>query len=381
MFKYVINCRLYNYPEQVVHLALKDGCIHHIEYTLQENADVIFDAENRIAAPGLIDTHVHGAGGGNPTDAKVSSMHAMAKTLCKLGTTSFTVTSFYFPDSENDHLQMMSAHQTNEQEAECLGIHLEGPFINSKRKGGIAVECLSEPDEEVLQDVLDKTCGKLAIMTLAPELEGNKQIINKCINAGVLLSFGHTDADNDEAREGFRQGISLVTHLNNAMRKFHQDGSVPLPAILESGVPVQIISDGVHLNKDTIKYFYQIFGPERLICITDGIESCGLPDGKYSFKGKSYRSENGLAFYSDGSGMIGTSLSLFEIMMRFKKFTDCSLAEAIKTAAENPAICLGVDKRKGFVKEGYDADLIIINEDETLGAVIKSGELVEEREF
>ena len=376
MITFIKNCRLYDHPEQIIHLALDGPYIHHISYKLPHNAAVIFDAKNCIVAPGLIDTHVHGAGGANPTDGKPSSLHTMAKTLCKLGTTAFNPTSFYIKSSDNAHLEMMGSTQTHPDEADCLGIHLEGPFINPIKKGGIALECLAIPDRETLSDVLMKTRGQLSIMTIAPELPWNDNVIQMCKEFGVVASFGHSNADYSEAKEGFEQGMSLATHLNNAMKKYDRDEDAPFQAILKSDAFVQMITDGHHLDEKTIKYFYESFGTDRIVLITDGIESCGLPDGEYSFNGSKYRSENGLAFYSDGSGKIGTSLPLFNIMMRFKNFTGCTLSEAIKTASENPAKCLHVDDHKGFIKDGYDADLILINDKDHLEKVIKNGKVM-----
>ena len=320
---------------------------------------------------------MHGAGGANPTDGKEESLHTMARTLCKMGTTAFTAATYYYKGRDNEHLCMMGSTDTFDNEADFLGMHTEGPFINPIKKGGIKPECLADPDRETLSDLLIKTRDKLSIMTLAPEIPWNAYVIQTCREFGIVASFGHSYATAEEAKPGFEQGISLVTHLNNAMRKYDRDEETPFPAILESDAYVQMITDGVHLDEKTIKYFYEQFGPHRIVLITDGIESMGLPDGEYSFKGIKYRSENGLAFYSDGSGMIGTSLSLFQIMMRFKKFTGCSLQDAIQCASLNPARCLGIDDRKGKIEAGYDADLIVIDENDELTAVIKNGELID----
>ena len=376
MKSYIINCRLYNNPEKLVHIGVSKGKIVEIIGKLNGSESILLDAKGMIVAPGLIDTHVHGAGGANPTDGKPSSLHTMAKTLCKLGTTAFNPTSFYLKSSDNAHLEMMGSTQTHPDEADCLGIHLEGPFINPIKKGGIALECLAIPDRETLSDVLMKTRGQLSIMTIAPELPCNDNVIQMCKEFGIVASFGHSNANYLEAKEGFEQGMSLTTHLNNAMKKYDRDEDAPFRAILKSDAFVQMITDGHHLDEKTIKYFYESFGTDRIVLITDGIESCGLPDGEYSFNGTKYRSENGLAFYSDGSGKIGTSLPLFNIMMRFKNFTGCTLSEAIKTASENPAKCLHVDDHKGFIKDGYDADLILINDKDHLEKVIKNGKVM-----
>lgn len=376
MKSYISNCRLYNAPSKTVHIGIEEGKIVDLKADLADSDTILLDARGLITAPGLIDTHVHGAGGANPTDGKPESLHTMAKTLCRLGTTAFTATTFYFADSENEHLRMISTTPTSETEADCLGIHTEGPFINMIKKGGIQPQCVLAPDRETLSDLLVKTRGKLAIMTLAPEIEGNKDVIQICNEFGIIASFGHSYATGEEAKAGFDLNMRLVTHLNNAMRKYDKDKESPFEAIVDSGAFVQMITDGEHLSEQDINYFYQRIGGDRIVLITDGIESCGLPEGEYLFNGTKYRSEKGLAFYSDGSGKIGTSLSLFEIMMRFKRITHCTLDEAVNAASLNPAIVLGVADRKGRIKKAYDADLILMDANEKLAHVIKNGDLI-----
>ena len=373
----ILNCRLYNNPDDLVNIVIEDGKILEITPFLPKEGKLLFDAQGMIVAPGLIDIHVHGAGGANPTDNKPDDMKIMSETLCKKGTTSFLVTTFYYENDDNDHLGTMARYTSNCNEAENLGIHLEGPFINPLRKGGIPPECIIEANKENLNDVLLACKGKLKLFTLAPEIPWVKSIIALQDDFGYVCSLGHSDSNAFFAQEGFSSGISCVTHLNNAMRKYDRDKDHPFEAIVHSQAWAQIIPDGVHLKEDEINYIYQRLGADRLICITDGIAGMGLPDGEYDFGKKKYRSENGAAFYSDGSGLIGTTLSLFEIMMRFKDFTSCSLKEAIKTASENPANCMGINNYKGFIKKGYDADLIIIDKDNRLKNVVKAGKIVQ----
>ncbi|MDD3095278.1 MAG: N-acetylglucosamine-6-phosphate deacetylase [Candidatus Marinimicrobia bacterium] len=376
MEKCLINCRIYTESEQLVHLAIENGNIRAVCRNIPDNAEILADAKSRIVIPGLIDTHIHGAGGGDLSDGTEQSFHTAAETLCRLGTTSFYATTFYRPGGENRHLQILAKTETGSREADCRGIHLEGPFINPVKKGGIPPEYIARPDPAVFQDIKNKCGAKPLILTCAPELPGMEEILAECKESAVRASLGHSDADTEEAREGFEQGIGLVTHLGNAMRPFHHREPGPLPAILGSAAFVQIISDGVHLHPDAVKFYYDIFGADRCICITDGIECTGLPDGEYRFRGKPYKSENGAAFYSDGSGLIGTSLGLYEIMLRYKRFTGCSLQDAVAAASTNPARCMGIDDRKGFIKPGCDADLLLIDEDLKLHTVIKNGRLV-----
>ncbi|MBW6458235.1 MAG: N-acetylglucosamine-6-phosphate deacetylase [FCB group bacterium] len=376
MLKYLSNCRLYTDPEKIVHIAIADGRIRDICSQLPEDAAIITDAGKRIVIPGMIDTHVHGAGGGDLSDGTEQGFHTAAETLCCLGTTSFYATTFYRPGGKNPHLSLFSKIRPEINEADCTGIHLEGPFINPLKKGGIPETFITQADILVLLSIINTCNGKALILTCAPELPGMKEILAECKGSAVTASLGHSDADTEEARRGFEQGIGLVTHLGNAMRPFHHREPGPLPAILESGAYVQLISDGVHLHPDAVKFYYDIFGADRCICITDGIECTGLTDGEYHFREKAYRSEKGSVFYSDGSGLIGTSLSLYEIMLRFKRFTGCSLQDAVKAGAENAARCMGIEDRKGHIKPGCDADLLLIDEDLKLHTVIKNGSLL-----
>jgi N-acetylglucosamine-6-phosphate deacetylase len=376
MIKYLTNCRIYSEPEELVHLALADGKIRRISRDIPGNATILADAGGRIVIPGLIDTHVHGAGGGDLSDGTEQGFRTAAETLCRLGTTAFFATTFYKPEDENQHLKLLAGKKSMTRGADCLGIHLEGPFINPVKKGGIPETFITKPDIFVLLRIINECNGRRLIMTCAPELPGMEEILTECEISLVKASLGHSDANTEEARKGFERGIGMVTHMGNAMRPFHHRDPGPLPAILESGAYVQLISDGVHLHPDAVKFYYDIFGADRCICITDGIECTGLPDGEYHFREKAYRSEKGSVFYSDGSGLIGTSLSLFEIMLRFKRFTGCSLADAVAAASTNPARCLGLDDRKGHIRPGYDADLLLVDEDLKLHTVIKNGSVV-----
>lgn len=376
MIRFVKNCRLYSQLKQTVHIAVNDGRIESIEYILPDSADVLFDAENMIVAPGLIDTHVHGCSGANPIDSCQKSLSRMANGLCRLGTTSFYATTFYSSKKKNTHLSMISSYKTQDISADCLGIHLEGPFISSKRRGGIPLDCTSSFTHTAVEDILELTGGRLKIMTLAPELQNSQVLISRLKEAGVITSFGHTDANFAETQKGMNAGVNMVTHIANAMRPFHHRDPGPLPAILNSSAFVQIISDGVHLHPQTVKFIYDIFGSQRCICITDGIESTGLPDGEYRFQGKPYLSEAGKAFYKEDGGLIGTSLALYDIMMRFKSFTGCSLKDAVDSASLNPAQAMGISDHKGKVRSGYKADLIFIDQDEKLSAVMKNGRMV-----
>jgi N-acetylglucosamine-6-phosphate deacetylase len=346
----------------------------------------VLDAGGRTLIPGLIDVHVHGAGGGDLMDGTPAALARMARTLARLGTTSFLATGFALPESGNEHLRAAAALVAPAGGpvtgpltggARLLGIHLEGPFVNPVRMGGLPPECLWPPTPAAVAAVLEATAGALRMMTVAPELDGGLAAIRRLAAAGCIPSLGHSDATVAEARAGIAAGIAHATHLYNAMRPFHHREPGPLVALHEAdGLTVQLVSDDVHVGRDAVAWTRRIFGHDRCICTTDGIRTTGLPDGRHTLAGQEYDSHNGVARYADGR-LIGTSLSLLEIALRFREYTGCTLAEAIDTASLHPARLLGLDDRKGRIAPGYDADLVIMetNSREVWATVI-GGEIV-----
>lgn len=340
-------------------------------------ADRVLDAGGRILIPGLIDVHVHGAGGADVMDGNIDSLDAMARTLAASGTTSFLGTATALPDGRNDHLRVAAAAAgPRPAGAELLGLHLEGPFINPARIGGLPPECVWPPSPAAVDDVLAVTNGTLRMITLAPELDGGLDAVRRFTSAGVIASLGHSDATCAEARAGIEAGIPHVTHLYNAMRGFHHREPGPLVAIHEAEhVTVQLVSDDVHVGRDAVRWTSRIFGTDRCVTVTDGIRTTGLPDGTYEFAGRTFVSAHGTARRGDGA-LIGTSLSLLEIVHRYREFAGCSLAEAVATATSVPATLLGIADRKGSLEVGMDADLVLLDADGTVHATLVAGGVV-----
>jgi N-acetylglucosamine-6-phosphate deacetylase len=211
------------------------------------------------------------------------------------------------------------------------------------------------------------------MMTIAPELPGNLDVVRWLVNRGVVAAFGHSNASYEEAKEGFEAGIRHVTHLFNAMPSLHHRSPGPLPAIFEEErATLQIISDGHHLHPGVVRLIYRIAGPRRCVCITDGISGMNLPEGRYIYNGKEYESRDGAARYSDGT-LIGSTMSLWNIALKFREFTRCSLEEAVDAVTINPARTIGIDSRKGSLATGRDADIVLLEDDLSVAATIVRG--------
>ncbi|MBN2272281.1 MAG: N-acetylglucosamine-6-phosphate deacetylase [Sedimentisphaerales bacterium] len=376
----IANCRLFDTAkdEPTTSILIEDGAITRIDrIDAAAGHDNVLDAEGRILAPGLIDVHIQGAGGGDVLDATPQALKAISRACARFGVTGFLATTVFKPGRANEHLALAAENVGSDfGGASLLGIHLEGPFISAEKRGMIQPNCICPPSEQVLDEIMDITKGQLAIMTIAPELPGSPAVIRRLVDSKVVASFGHSSATYEQTLEGFDAGISHVTHLFNAMPSIHHRAPGPLVAIFETNhITAQVIPDGVHIQPPVLRLTFKTLGPKRTIPITDGMQAIGLPDGKYIYNGIEYESKDGAARYADGT-LIGTALGLSQMLDRLMTFTDCPLNTAIRMAAENPAKVLGLEDKKGSIAVGKDADLVLLDTDRSVYATIVAGKIV-----
>jgi N-acetylglucosamine-6-phosphate deacetylase len=375
------NCRLFDgVDKETVSIFVENGIIVEIGQIDGDGDCDVLDAEGRIAAPGFIDVHIQGAGGADVLDGTEEALKAISQMCARYGTTSFLATTVYRADGDNGHLRLAAECTGSDLGgANLVGIHLEGPFIAENKKGMIQPGCICGPSMEILDKILDITGGKLAMMTVAPELDGGLEIIRRLLDTNVVASFAHSEADYEQMLAGIEAGISHSTHLFNAMSGVHHRAPGPLVAIFENeNVTAQLIADGVHIHPAVLKFAFEILGPERIVLITDGMQAMGLPDGQYIYNGVEYESRDGAARYKDGT-LIGTALGLSEMVKRLISFTGCGIDVAVRTVTENPAKVLGLVDRKGSIAVGKDADLVLLDEDLSVRVTIVGGKIVFEK--
>ncbi|MCU7512547.1 MAG: N-acetylglucosamine-6-phosphate deacetylase, partial [Ignavibacteria bacterium] len=310
-------------------------------------------------------------------DGSVESLERMSRTLASLGTTGYLGTTVVNPKEGNKHINVAKQYVNKDMGgATLLGFHFEGPFVNMKKKGGLNPNGIYEPSMDRLKEILDLTEGTLRMMTIAPELPGNLEIIKALRENNIIPAFAHSDATYEEALKGFEAGINHVTHIFNAMPPLSHRVPGPLAAIFESDtVSAQIISDGHHLHPAIVDVVYRILGPERSICITDGMQAMGLPEGSYLYNGREYESKAGAARYLDGT-LIGSTMSLGNIAFKFQEFTGCTLEVAFNTITKNPAKLLGLDDKKGSIEIGKDADIVVFDTDRSIYRTLINGNVV-----
>jgi len=194
------------------------------------------------------------------------------------------------------------------------------------------------------------------MVTLAPELSGAMEFIQKC---SAVVSIGHTDCDYETAVDAIKNGTICLTHTFNAMPPLHHRNTGPIGAAIDENIYVQVICDGLHLHKSIVTMLYRTFGADRMILISDSMRATGLADGEYEFGGQLIDVKNGIARTKDGA-LAGSTTNLMQCVKKAIEF-GIPKEDAIKMATKTPAKLLGI--KKGKVEVGYDADFVVVDVD------------------
>ncbi len=315
-------------------------------------------------------------------EGTADAVGAVSRTLAAHGTTGYLATSVVRRDlNSNRHLEVTAELcNASGDGAEVLGIHLEGPFVNPLRGGLIRTDRIWAPAREDLSRIIALAKGHLKMMTMAPELPGALALLPQLAGSGAVGSLGHTEATFQEARAGFEHGIRHVTHLYNAMRGLHHREPGALGAVLmDNAVTAQLITDGVHVHPDLLRWTGHVLPPDSLVLITDALPAAGLPDGTYSYDGRPYESINGSAWSrvpGQPDRLFGTTLLLDEMLRRAMKSMEIPFEQAIRMAALNPARTLGLEKQLGSLEVGHRADLVLWDNDLKVTETILRGKTI-----
>jgi N-acetylglucosamine-6-phosphate deacetylase len=258
------------------------------------------------------------------------------------------------------------------------GIHLEGPFLSTKRRGAHDPALLMDPDPDVVRELLNAGHGSIRMVTLAAELEHAAGAVAMLAAEGVIAAVGHTDASYDETRAAIGAGATVATHLFNAMRPVHHREPGPIPALLEDErVTVELICDGVHLHAAIVRMAIAAAGVERVVLVTDAMDAAGVGDGGYVLGELAVRVVDGVARLVDGGAIAGSTLTM-DRAFRFVVQAGVPVQDAVRMASATPARLLGLSEQVGELRAGLDADLVVLDETLALQAVMAKGHWVDD---
>jgi N-acetylglucosamine-6-phosphate deacetylase len=267
--------------------------------------------------------------------------------------------------------------QRSQRGARILGVHYEGPFVNSVQCGALRAQFFrSFSGVSDISDlpVLDEHFAKHMI-TVAPEIEGGVELVRELCNRGWIVSLGHTRADFETLDNAFAAGARHMTHFMNAMPPLHHRAPGPVGwGLSREGVTCDVIADGVHLDPRMLQLLHKLKGAERLMLISDAIAAAGSGDGNYEIWEETITVKDGRTSNPSGS-IAGSVITMLEAVQLMKSLgvPEVDLAQM---AATNPARLLGVDVECGSIAEGKQADLVALDEDGQVVLTIIGGSIV-----
>lgn len=340
----------------------------------------VLDASGCYVIPGLLDLHFHGCKGEDFSDGTPEGLQVMADFELSMGVTYICPAGMTLPEETLAQVCRTAARHKREARpgAELVGVNLEGPFLSAAKKGAQNGAFLHDPDAAMLARLQDEAGGLVKLVTVAPEQPGAEEFIRLASASGIRVSVGHTTADYDTARRAFTAGARQCTHLFNAMPPFnHREPGVVGAAFDSDGVMAELICDGIHIHASVVRAVFRLFGPERVILISDSLRPTGMPDGKYPFGGQEIVLKGRRATMADDPNTLAGSVSTLMDCVKTAVSFGIPLADAVRAASFNPAKALGLEGRIGSLQEGMDASAVLLDKkDLSVRSVVFRGELI-----
>nr|XP_013219517.2 3-phosphoinositide-dependent protein kinase 1 isoform X7 [Ictidomys tridecemlineatus] len=350
-------------------------------------ADEQRDCGGYILAPGFIDVQINGGFGvdfSKITENVGSGVALVAQRILSHGVTSFCPTLVTSPpEIYHKVLPQIPVKSGGPHGAGVLGVHLEGPFISQEKRGAHPEAHLRSFEAHAFHDVL-ATYGPLdnvRIVTLAPELGRSHEVIQALTAQGICVSLGHSVADLQAAEEAVQSGATFITHLFNAMLPFHHRDPGIVGLLTSDRLPpgrcifYGMIADGIHTNPAALRIAYRAH-PHGLVLVTDAVPALGLGNGRHTL-GQQDVEVDGLTAYVAGTKTLCGSIAPMDVCVRhFLQATGCSVEAALEAASLHPAQLLGLEKSKGSLDFGADADFVVLDDTLRVQATYISGELV-----
>lgn len=379
MSYFIKNCEIYTGET-----AVKNGYIIFDKTIIQlgamEDFPVKYQGEeikvlpNAKIIPGFIDIHSHGGYGIDVMDGSAADIVAMTERMTKEGVTTYFPTTMTQSDEKiSIALKTIKKAKDLAGEASLIeGIHLEGPFISPVFKGAQPEKYVADPDVDKMAKWLDDSGGLIKIVTYAPEQPNAVEFEAFCLEHGIVLSTGHSNATRKDLK---KSKTSHITHLYNAQRGLHhREAGVTGHGLLESNVNCEVIVDGFHIVPDMVKLAYELKGNTGLVLITDSMRGKGMPEGKSELGGQTVYIKDKQARLEEGN-LAGSVLTFIEAFQNIIAFTGCNISDAVKMSSVNQAKEFKLSN-KGLLAPEFDADIVVLNDDLEISLTIAKGRVI-----
>lgn len=376
----LLNVTIVNHDQVpfVGDVLIENGRIKKVGHVFTVVADRVIDGKGKgwILFPGYIDVHIHGSFGHDVMDAAEEALHQLGRSLVQEGVTGFlatTMTQSCFAIEKT--LATIARFTSGIDEAELLGVHLEGPYISARRAGAQPIQYIRQPSILEFNRWQNLSGGRIKQITVAPEVKGGFDFVEALSKEEIIVSIGHSDATMEEVAKAVKVGVKQATHLFNQMRPFHhREPGVVGSVLIEKHVKVELIVDFVHSHPKAVELVYRLKGASGIILVTDAMRAKGLSYGAYELGGQTVSVTQKGAHLPDGT-LAGSVLTMAIAVKNMQAVTNCSLQELVAMSSTNAAKQLNL-KNKGYIAEGFDADLVVVDQQLTVQKTICRGKVV-----
>ena len=352
-------------------IVIRDGRI--VPFAAPEEGEEVLDAEGLYALPGLVDIHFHGAMGKDFCDGTEEAIQTLADFEASKGVLAICPATMTYPEEFLNKVMDAAAAHKNGKGADLVGINMEGPFISPNKVGAQNPLYVQQANGHMLERLQKASGGLIKLVDIAPEEPGALEFIAR-EHESVRISVAHTCATYDDAAAAFDAGARHVTHLYNAMPGLHHRTPGPIAAAAErDDVTPEIICDGVHIHPAMVRLAFRLFGPQRMILISDTMEAAGLADGEYSLGGQPVTVRGKHATLHDGT-LAGSNTNLALCLGTAVREMGIPLEHALRAATLNPACALGIQGSRGSIAAGKVADCILLDDQVRVQQVVLRGQ-------
>lgn len=338
-----------------------------------------YDYGNKRIVPGFIDIHTHGAYGQEATFTNEEGIREWIRRIPEEGVTGILPTTESASDEDTIIAlkRLAKIMKTNDTGAEILGINLEGPFVCDEYKGAHDPKYIMDPSLDKMIMFQNAAEGLIKNVTIASEIDKDFEVTRYCANNGIVASIGHTAATYEEAMMAIANGITSAVHTFNGMRPFkHRDPGVLGALLASDDVYAEIICDGIHTSLPTLTNFFKTKDTNHCIVITDSVFAKALKPGIHKHHGELFQvGENGSVFMAGTNLIAGSTLKMNTALKILVENAGVPFYVALKACTLNPATCLHVENRKGRISVGFDADMVVLDDDYSVIQTIARGNL------